>query len=316
MITVSAIVPNYNETDNLRSCLDSLLAQHYEGLEIVLVDDGSDGLSRAICREYSNLSSSIHLIETENYGVSHARNVGISAANGEYITFVDSDDVVGREYIGALVTALVQSQADIAASRLSCLSQKPASPIHKNEMKVVTGEIAAGQFAQAYGWFCCGKLYKRSLFTSSGIRFNEAVTVCEDLLLNLEILNHCSAVVLLGEAGYLYRQREESATNKLNNIRWFDAFDVYMIALRLSSGNKPLLHILSFNCELMLFEAQFRLKRLNPDDRKTAEEKISRLSEALPSHPRYTVVQTAKIAVSRLFPNLVMKIRRRGIRHE
>ncbi|OUN42602.1 glycosyltransferase family 2 protein [Enorma massiliensis] len=322
MSTVSVIVPNYNETDNLRSCLDSLLAQCYEGLEIVLVDDGSNEPSREICRDYSKNHPSIRLIETDNCGVSHARNIGIGAACGEYITFVDSDDMVKREHVRDLLMAITDSNADVAVCMFDYLAPRsgPESGTglldSANTIKVVNKSIAAELFAKTYGWFCWGKLYRRSLLVSSGIEFNEDVTVCEDLLFNLEVLGACNKVVLLDSAGYLYRQKGKSATNDLHNARWFDALDAYETAFHLASGNTELRSALSFNCELMLCEAKFRLKYLDYRERKTAEEKISHLIESLPSDPRYNVRQRAKLIASHIFPNLVMKIRRRGIQHD
>ena len=316
MNTVSVIVPNYNETDNLRSCLDSLLAQCYEDLEIVLVDDGSNEPSRAICRDYSKNHPSIRLIETDNCGVSHARNIGIGAACGEYITFVDSDDVVKREHVCNLLMAITDSNADVAVCMFDYLPPGSGSLDSVGKIKVVNKSIAAELFAKTHGWFCWNKLYRRSLLVSSGIVFNESVTVCEDLLFNLEVLDACDKVVFLDSASYLYRQKGKSATNDLHNARWFDALDVYEVAFRISSGNAELLSILSFNCELMLCEAKFRLKYLDYGERKAVEEKISHLTESLPSNPRYNVRQRAKLIASHIFPNLVMKIRRRGIQHD
>lgn len=316
MSTVSVVVPNYNETDNLRFCLDSLLAQRFEDLEIVLVDDGSNGPSRAICRDYSKNHPSIRLIETDNCGVSHARNIGIRAARGEYITFVDSDDAVKREHVRDLLMAITDSNADVAVCMFEVLSSTSGSSDSISRIKVVNKSIAAELFAKTYGWFCCGKLYRRSLLVSSCIEFNENVAVCEDLLFNLEVLDACNRVALLDSAGYLYRQKGKSATNNLHNARWFDALDAYETAFRLSSGNAELLSVLSFNCELMLCEAKYRLKYLDSRERKAAEERISHLTESLPPNPRYNVRQRAKLIASRIFPNLVMIIRRRGIQHD
>ena len=282
----------------------------------MLVDDGSNVPSRAICRDYSKNHPSIRLIETDNCGVSHARNIGIGAARGEYITFVDSDDMVKREHVRDLLMAITDSNADVAACMFEYLSSGSGSLDGFSKIRAVNKSIAAELFAKTYGWFCWGKLYRRSLLVSSGVEFNENVTVCEDLLFNLEVLDACSKVVLLDSASYLYRQKGNSATNDLRNVRWFDAIDVYETAFHLASGNAGLISVLSFNCELMLCEAKFRLKYLDYRERNAAEEKIRQITESLPSNPRYNFRQRAKLIASRMFPNLVMKIRRRGIQHD
>ena len=96
---VSIIVPVYNAQDSLERCLMSIIRQRYPQWELVLVDDGSQDDSLEICKRYSNMDSRIQVIHTDNCGVSSARNTGMENAQGEYIVFVDSDDMIHPDFL-------------------------------------------------------------------------------------------------------------------------------------------------------------------------------------------------------------------------
>ena len=100
---VSVIVPVFNVEKYLRQCLDSILQQTYQNLEIIIINDGSTDGSDAICREYAGKDSRISYFAKENTGISDTRNVGIRQATGEYVTFVDSDDWVEHTYVEELM---------------------------------------------------------------------------------------------------------------------------------------------------------------------------------------------------------------------
>ena len=101
---VSLIVPVYKAEKYIHQCIDSLLAQSYNNIEIVLVDDGSPDNCGAICDEYSSKDNRIKVIHQKNGGVSAARNTGIAHSRGEWIAFVDADDKVTNDYIEKLIT--------------------------------------------------------------------------------------------------------------------------------------------------------------------------------------------------------------------
>lgn len=313
MTLVSVIVPIYNETERLAICIESLLAQRYKELEIILVDDGSDDDSLIISRQYAKEHPGIRLIEIANSGVSHARNVGIAAASGKFLTFVDSDDVVSSEYVGNLVQAIQNPEVDLAAGLLTFSNLETSTSNDSVVPNIIGRDEAALQFADSYGWYCCGKIYRRSLITAYSIRFNENVAVCEDLLFNYEVLQHCKHVALLKTADYLYWQGENSATNSLDNVRWFDALDAYKIVLTLSVENGALLRTLSFNCDFLLCEASYRLQAVSPDEQGALLRKMEDVAALLPQPRRYSLQQSIKLALFKLFPGVVMRVRRRRV---
>ena len=103
MEKVSVIIPIYNAEKFLSLCLESIINQTYKNLEIVLVNDGSLDNSIEICRQYAERDNRIKIIDDKNRGVSYARNKGIEKATGQYILFIDSDDIVKKNYIDILV---------------------------------------------------------------------------------------------------------------------------------------------------------------------------------------------------------------------
>ena len=101
---ISIIVPIYNAEQYLSECIDSLVNQSFEDIEIILINDGSTDNSSKICKEYEEKDKRINYIEIKNSGVSHARNVGVENANGKWITFIDADDWVSVDYCEKLIS--------------------------------------------------------------------------------------------------------------------------------------------------------------------------------------------------------------------
>ena len=111
---ISVIVPVYNVKQYLRRCVDSILKQTYENIEIVLIDDGSTDESGAICDRYAQKDVRVKVIHKENGGLSDARNKGMQEARGEYFAFVDSDDYIAKDYIAYLFELIVENKAQIS----------------------------------------------------------------------------------------------------------------------------------------------------------------------------------------------------------
>ena len=111
---ITVIVPVYNVENYLNKCLDSILKQTYQNLEIIVVNDGSTDNSGTICQEYAQKDNRIVYIEKDNGGLSDARNAGLDRMTGSYVTFVDSDDWIEQDYVEVLYNKLTEYQADIA----------------------------------------------------------------------------------------------------------------------------------------------------------------------------------------------------------
>ena len=119
---ISIIVPVYNAEKYLQKCLDSILEQTYQNLEIIIVNDGSTDNSGQICHEYEQKDSRIIYMEKENGGVSDTRNTGLDRMTGSYVTFVDSDDWLEPNYVQFLYEKLIEHQADIVVGNYTRFS--------------------------------------------------------------------------------------------------------------------------------------------------------------------------------------------------
>ena len=114
---VSIIVPVYNAEKYLRYCVDSILRQSYEHLEIILVDDGATDSSPMILDEYQRRDNRVRVIHQTNGGIAKAQNAGLDAAHGDYIAFADNDDILDRRNIELLLHALISTGADMSKAR-------------------------------------------------------------------------------------------------------------------------------------------------------------------------------------------------------
>lgn len=169
---VSIIVPIYKVEPYLRRCLDSIVNQTYTNLEIILVDDGSPDGCPQICDEYAAKDKRIIVIHKENGGLSDARNAGLDICNGEYISFVDSDDWVEKDYIYTLYSLLSNNNIDIAVGNFQQFSED--NQLFPPEMlpegifsnKKILDEILTRKTPYKLAW---GKLFKKKLFDT--IRF-------------------------------------------------------------------------------------------------------------------------------------------------
>ncbi|MDD6357398.1 MAG: glycosyltransferase [Bacteroidales bacterium] len=211
---VSVIVPIYNTSKYIRECISSIFSQTYRDWELILVDDGSDDDSYKIAEAMIANRTNCYLYIQKNSGPSSARNNGISHANGEYILFVDSDDVLEVNHIASFIE---YKEYDIVWSGLKLFVDGSSDFLDVNTMtKCIAGnetELKRMSLAvaekQLFGW-SVNKLYKRKIINDYNIRFRENLRMHEDELFALEYLLHCTNGVALEVATYKYRQLNNS----------------------------------------------------------------------------------------------------------
>lgn len=164
---ISVIIPVFHVEAYLRRCLDSVLDQTYENMEIILVDDGSDDGCPAICDEYARMDSRVKVIHQKNAGLSGARNTGIDQAEGRYLAFVDSDDYLVPEFLERLHKACAETGSDMSVCRWEYVKGEPVPQRGTGEVKTFTGrQMLANLYISdgAYFVVAWNKLYKRELF--------------------------------------------------------------------------------------------------------------------------------------------------------
>ena len=227
---ITVIVPVYNVENYLRKCLDSIMAQTYKNIEIIVVNDGSTDTSGEICKEFSGMDHRIIYIEQENAGLSAARNTGLNNMSGDYVTFVDSDDWIEQDYIETLYKKIVEYQADIAVGNYYSYNEDEETyyfHIYGNSYyEKVYDNISIFEnlyesqemksFALISAW---GKLYKAKLFDY--LRFDKG-KLGEDGYFNQKMYLSVNKVVYLNKGLYAYRQRSGSIT-KTWTEKWMHA---------------------------------------------------------------------------------------------
>lgn len=223
---VSIIVPVYKVESYLRRCLDSVISQTYVNLEIILVDDGSPDNCPQICDEYAEKDKRVVVIHKKNGGLSDARNAGLDICKGEYISFVDSDDWIDRDFVKILINVILCERADIAFANFKRVSdEKPCKRYtvskSNNPIEVLDGKVAFRRLLSENGTslvIAWGKLYKKLLFEN--VRFPIGL-LHEDEYTTYKLLCSSSRIVFLDIPLYFYFQREDSimGTAKSSSIR-------------------------------------------------------------------------------------------------
>ncbi len=230
---ISVIVPVYNVEPYLRKCLDSIVGQSYPDLEILLVDDGSNDNSVCICEEFTAKDERVVFIQQPNGGVSVARNTGITAATGEYLTFVDSDDWLENRMYEKLVSqinnnpgldmvmcdsTLITNDSNIKSTDFIRDGYYSKTQIISEIYPVLLVTEDFGKIPVVSVWNC---LMKRSILMEHLIRFEAQLRYSEDYLFMAEVMIHINSFYYLkGDHLYNYRQYEESRSKKLQPDWW------------------------------------------------------------------------------------------------
>ncbi len=226
MPTISVIVPVYKVEPYLRQCVDSILAQTYTDFELILIDDGSPDSCGAICDEYAEQDSRVRVIHQENGGLSAARNAGIDTARGDYLTFIDSDDLIKDIYLEKLLFSLTDSNTDISICGMLSFDDG-TEPQEADEQITDCPIIMSGRDAcfsvyrmdgkiPIMAW---GKLYKTSLFDT--IRYPTGM-IHEDDATTPKLFYRSSRINIISDKLYCYRSRADSITNKPFSVKRFD----------------------------------------------------------------------------------------------
>lgn len=221
---VSIIVPVYNVEKYLEDCIDSLINQTYNKIEILLINDGSTDKSKIICEKYLKIDDRIKLINKLNGGLSDARNVGIDLATGEYLTFVDSDDVLSNKFIEKMLKVALDTKTDIVCSRYMRFKEKnkiiEAKENIKNVMILDSFKFLKNVFYQydqtLYSVSACSKIYKKDIFRT--LRYPKG-KLYEDVAIISDLMEMTNKIAVLDEILYFYRISENSITNSKFNSR-------------------------------------------------------------------------------------------------
>lgn len=233
---ISVIIPVYNVERYLHQCVDSVLAQTYTNLEIILVDDGSPDTSPAICDEYAQKDKRIKVIHKDNGGLSSARNAGLDAATGDFIYFLDSDDILHPDCIKILFEIGCKEKADIVSSSFeSFLNDQTPNICHiaaieyqtmnaSQTLEILCRDNAPGLMSS------CMKIYKKDCFRAIRFPLN---TLYEDAHTNFKIYYVCKKICYTNTSLYYYRLRPNSIMANTHSLVYnLDAFEKRYLFLK------------------------------------------------------------------------------------
>ena len=243
-IMVSVIVPIYNVDEYLEECLESIRNQTYTNIEVILVNDGSTDGSREICESYCEKDIRFRLINQENQGQSVARNRGVKESVGQYIMFVDSDDVVNTDVLEVLLPYM-KTDVDIVECEMTrekeafFLNKIPTIVFEGNSKEAILNCIAF----RAVKFCAFTKLYRREIVEK--IPFLEGY-IYEDVFTGINYLNHIRKIIVIDYIGYYYRVRPNSTMTKSFNEKNLDIFPIGKKLIESFDDNEYLLPYIGY----------------------------------------------------------------------
>lgn len=221
---LSIIIPIYNSENYLDDCISSILNQTYKDYELILVDDGSKDSSGHLCDKYAKANPErIRVVHKTNGGASTARNVGLDVAQGHYIGFVDSDDIISPRMFEILMETISESDCDIVSSPLICSTKKPIPEFIEKKEILFEGkgyDLLENIFKWQENCSVYTKVFKKEIIGET--RFKEGLTN-EDFRFLCDIFIKESKVVTLKHGLYWYRDTPGSVT-RVMRPNFFDLF--------------------------------------------------------------------------------------------
>lgn len=254
---ISVIIPVYNVEDYLSACVDSVIAQSFSDLEILLIDDGSTDDSGNICDQYAATDSRIKAIHIANSGVANARNVGIENATGEYITFIDSDDYIAIDYLEYLYTLIRNKDADISVCDYINNGEFVKSTLESHFYATNTECMAAFLKTNEIITTPWGKLYKSSVWNN--VKF-DIMSQVEDAATIYKVIANTNSIVVGFDKKYFYRIRQYSATNKPFSYKDIDHIHAMEERSKFIEKNYP--ELLSASNAYIIYAANLALAKM------------------------------------------------------
>ena len=267
-VKVSIVIPVYNAESYLTDCIDSIINQSYQNIEIILVDDGSTDNSGNICDNYAKKDNRVKVIHQENSGVSTARNNGIKACSSEYVNFIDSDDIVHSDYIKKLVENVNSDLLPICR-----IEEFQGKAIIKNGDNGVIN-LNKDRFIELckialLNTPCC-KLYNVDIIRNNNIYFDTKLSLGEDLLFNLDYLKYINKIVIVDQVLYYYRRSECNTLSTAYNPNMpeiqsilFDRYTDFFKVLSMDNSISRIYDSYRYSILAIIIENEFKNKSVN-----------------------------------------------------
>lgn len=242
-VKFSIVIPVYNAENYLQECLNSIISQSYNNYEVILINDGSTDHSLEIIKK--NLHNPrVRLIDSTNFGVSYARNIGLTSASGDYIFMIDSDDLLKQNSLKKIAEVIDKTNADIVSFKYEKfyrnyfsenIKDSPSLFCDTNKLDFFYQTFDKSKKHQYQGAYVWSKIFKRHLLDN--LRFDPKLTYYEDeeFLARLYSVLLNEKIVTVKESFYLYRQRSSSLIHSNRLTRLFVAYRVQRRIMKLFS---------------------------------------------------------------------------------
>ena len=227
MAEISIILPVYNKENYINNILRDIMQQEFKDFECIIIDDGSSDESGEICDRVAVEDNRFKVVHIQNGGVSHARNMGMDLATGKYITFMDADDEVLRNYLSELYECIEKNKTDMVISGIEKYwpdtgkSKKIKLPIGKKSILEIMDNFSIIQKQTGVFGFCWGKLISRKII--EGIYFDEDLKLAEDFEFYLKVYPQVDTIYFDNKCKYIYTQEADNSWSKLSD----DEIDYY-----------------------------------------------------------------------------------------
>jgi len=277
---ISVIVPIYNVEEYLNRCVESIVNQTYQNLEIILVDDGSPDNCPQMCDEWAGKDSRIKVIHKENGGLSDARNAGMKIATGDYISFIDSDDWIDRKTFSLVMEKIIAAKAQIGAFNIISVDSNSFTPDLSDEYELLNSEQAIENTIDDTGvkTVAWNKVYHKNVL--QGLTFPKG-KLHEDEFFTFHALDKAEKIVYLHRQCYYYFQRPTSIMGQYN-VKHLDMLDGVKNRMEFVRDRYPRLYRkakLSFSmCCLFQYEALCKHKEVDSSGEYRHKVKQLRLS--------------------------------------
>lgn len=277
---ISVIVPIYKVEKELDRCIASLINQSYKDLEIILVDDGSPDNCPQICDKWADKDNRIRVIHKQNGGLSDARNAGYAIANGEYISFIDSDDWVHHNFFKFMMSEMSRRNVDIIECNVVKTANYIYDSVNDKQCDFYTTEFYDSQQAlqllindNIFHQHVWNKLYKKSVIGNILFKKNK---LNEDEFWTYQVFGACKKIGKINAALYYYYQRETSIMGQSYSLRRLDALEAKWNRQIYMKKKYPDLYKLAITnfYETCIYQGQMSLLYLNNDDLMTSKEVI------------------------------------------
>lgn len=237
MAKISILMPVYNGEKYIENTVDTILDQSFRDWELIIANDGSTDNSKSICEKLEKSDKRIKFIHKEKTGVSDTRNILLDNATGEYVGFVDCDDIIDKKMYKSLLSNIEKYESDLVVCGIAEKKMKedtvisnidriyyPKKIIKIHEMKDIFFEFGNSQLLNSL----CNKLYKRDVIKIHNIRFDESIENGEDFLFNLEYMKYIKSIVFCKDTFYSYiRRGKDSITHKYTDDMYYKGLKIH-----------------------------------------------------------------------------------------